>query len=129
MPRHSAPRHSAGEEESDAESHWRLQQNQHRVRFAVRKQRSIWQRRGMAITRRVVGTYIVHPRLHPRRRNLAGRVVPEAWDSVRACASKFLAVFLTEIYLCNVCSCQELLRHNCVPHHARAGRAAAAHAP
>ena len=29
-----------------------------------------------------------------------------------AAVVSFLAAFLTEIYLCNVCSCQEILRHN-----------------
>jgi ATP-dependent RNA helicase RhlE len=29
-----------------------------------------------------------------------------------AAVVSFLAAVLTEIYLCNVCSCQEILRHN-----------------
>jgi hypothetical protein len=28
------------------------------------------------------------------------------------CVRPFLAAVLTEMYLCNVCSCQEILRHN-----------------
>jgi hypothetical protein len=56
-----------------------------------------------------VATVRVLMRAHARgRRTALGR---RRWRGATSVAS-FLAAVLTEIYLCNVCSCQEILRRN-----------------